>query len=229
MTRLPALCAKVLPFLLLALMLPFAARGQAVSEPQRIVDRARIIVEDFKADPNFSGIRPFIQNAYGVIIIPQLLRGGFIVGGQYGNGVLLVRDVQSGAWSDPVFVVMVGASIGLQIGGEASDLLLTIMHEDAVAKLLAHQFKLGVDASAAIGPLGAGAGAATTTRFGEDVYIFSRNIGLFAGMTFDGTVITPRHEWNEIYYGRKVSPREIVAGRVRNSGAEALKRALAGF
>ncbi len=218
--------ARVLVVVIALLASSAVARA---NEQQQIVDRARITVEAL-ADPRaFPDLPLYIKNAYGLVIVPQLVRGGFILGAQFGVGVLLVRDVQSGAWSDPVFVTLAGGSIGLQIGGETSELLLTLMNEGAVQKILDNNFKLGATVSGALGPVGARMGAGTTLRFGEDVYIFARNMGLFAGVTFEGTVIAPRHDWNERYYGRKVTPKEIIAGKVANRGARALKQALARF
>ncbi len=224
--KLPPFLAGTL--LVLGLLMPLALHAQP-SEQQRLVDRARVVVDDFRGDPNFRHVAVYVQNAYGVVVVPNLVEGGFIIGGKYGVGVLLARDAQTGEWSDPVFVTLAGATVGLQIGGKASDMLITIMNEAAVNKLLAQGLKLGADASAAVGPVGGSIGAGTTVNFGEDVYVFSRNVGLFAGLTLDGTAIVPKNDWNTAYYGRKVSPKEIIAGKVANPAADPLREALAAF
>lgn len=224
--KLPAFLARTL--LVLGLLTPLALHAQP-SEQQRLVDRARVVVDDFRGDPNFGTVAVYVQNAYGVVVAPNLVEGGFIIGGKYGVGVLLARDVQTGEWSDPVFVTLAGATIGLQIGGKASDMLITVMNEAAVTKLLDQGLKLGADASAAIGPVGGSLGTGTTTNFGEDVYVFARNVGLFAGLTVEGMAIVPKHDWNEAYYGRAVTPKEIIAGEVANPAAAPLREALAAF
>ncbi len=218
--------AGLLCLLLLALVRPAAAE---LSAQQRLVERARVVVDDFRSDPQYGLARVYVQNAYGVIIVPNLIEGGFIIGGKYGVGILLVRDVQSGAWSDPIFLTVGGASLGLQIGGQASDVLVTLMNRAAVDKLLDHGLKLGADASAALGPIGAGVGTGTTLHFGEDAYVFMRNLGLYAGIKLEGTLFLPRNDWNEAYYGRKVTPREIANGAVHNPQAQPLKESLSKF
>ncbi len=221
----PFLAGFVLAVLL---TMPPALRAQP-SEQQRLVERAKVVVDDFRGDPNFGDVAVYVQNAYGVVVAPNLVEGGFIIGGKYGVGVLLARDVQTGEWSDPVFVTLAGATVGLQIGGKASDMLITIMNEAAVTKLLDQGIKLGADASAAIGPVGGSIGTGTTTNFGEDVYVFARNVGLFAGLTVEGMGIIPKHDWNEAYYGRRVTPKEIIAGEISNPAAAPLREALAAF
>jgi lipid-binding SYLF domain-containing protein len=132
------------------------------------------------------------------------------LGAEYGVGVLLVRDAQSGQWGQPGFYSMYGGSLGVQFGGSMSDMVFTIMNESAVDKLISDKVKFGGDMEIAVGRIGAGVGAGITTQFGEDVYAFSKSMGLFGGVALDGTVIAPKHDWNEAYYGRPVDPRQIV-------------------
>lgn len=205
-----------------------AALAQS-SEQQILVDRARIAVDEFQADGNFRQLPVYVQNAYAVMIIPNMLKAGFLIGAEYGKGVLLARDLRSGAWSDPAFFDVYGGSLGLQIGGKSSDLVLTIMNQGAVDKLLSSQFKLGTDASVAAGPAGVGVGAGTTVQFGEDVYVFERGQGLYGGLTVEGNVFRPQHAWNQAYYGQPVQPRQILGGNVSNAGSAPLREALARF
>ena len=155
-------------------------------------------------------MRVYVQNAYAVLVVPELLKGGFVFGAEYGIGVLLVRDAQSGSWGQPAFYALYGGSFGLQFGGQSSDVVFTIMNERAVDQLIAHGIKLGADAGVAAGRLGGGVGAATTTNFGEDIYAFAKSKGLFGGFWLDGAYVAAKHDWNEAYYGRPVDPREIV-------------------
>jgi len=177
---------------------------------QRVVERARLALDSFLDDPNFEYMRVYVQNAYGVLVVPEAIKGGFIFGAEYGVGVLLVRDAQSGQWGQPAFYSVYGGSVGFQIGGSMSDMVFTIMNEGAVDKLISDKVKFGGDMELAVGRIGAGVGAGTTTQFGEDVYVFSKSKGLYAGAALDGTVVAPKHDWNESYYGRPVDPMKIV-------------------
>ena len=201
------------------------------SEQQNLVDEARITAERFLGDADYKPMRVYVENAYGVLIVPDMLKGGFFVGGQYGNGVFLGRDAQSGLWSEPAFFTVAGGSLGLQIGGEKVAAIYTFMNPRAVDRLLSAQFKIGANAGGALGPVGAGIGAGTTLNFGEDVYVFSRNEGLFGGLAVDGTVIRPKPEWNAAYYGQRLTASQIVKQKAVASppGAAELKNTLSRF
>ena len=132
---------------------------------------------------------------------------------------------------EPAFFDVYGGSLGLQIGGQTMDAVFTLMNQGAIDRLLSARFKIGADASGALGPIGSSVGAATTVNFGEDVYVFSRNKGLFGGLSLDGTVIVPKPEWNAAYYGQAVTPGQIVKDRsVPNQpGSAELRNVLARF
>lgn len=200
------------------------------SQQQRLVDRARLVVEEFQADAGFTQLPLYVQNAFALLIFPETLKAGFFVGAEYGRGVMLARDLNSGAWSDPAFYELYAGSLGLQFGGKASDLIFTLMNQGAVSKLLDTKFTLGTDASVAAGPLAAGVGAGTTTQFGEDVYIFARGKGLYGGLGVDGTYFQPKSDWNSAAYGGSPTPRAIVNGEVSGGiDAQELKNALNRF
>ena len=207
------------------------AAALAAEAQQILVDKARIVAEQFLNDAEYARMRVFVQNAYGVLVVPQLLRGGFIVGGQYGQGVLLARDPQSGLWSEPAFFTIYGGSFGLQLGGQTMDIIFTIMNQSAIQKLLLARFQLGADASGALGPVGAGVGAGTTVRFGEDVYVFSRNKGLYGGLAIDGTVVVPDQAATAGYYGRPFTAEQIVEKRAapQQPGTQQLRDVLSRF
>lgn len=194
-----------------------------LSDQQQLVERSRLVLDAFLSDSQFQDVRVYVQNAYAVLIMPQVLKAGFLVGVNYGTGVLMVRDPQSGEWGQPAFYGMGGGSIGLQIGVQASDMIFTIMNEGAVDKLLAHGVKLGADAGVAAGPLGAEVGTATTTYLGEDIYAWGMSQGLFGGFWLDGTLILPKNDWNQAYYGRPIQPEEIVRQRQVVASAEVSK------
>jgi len=187
-----------------------AAAEAKTDGQQRVVERARLALDSFLDDPQFQYMRVYVQNAYAVLIVPEMLKAGFFFGAEYGVGVLLVRDPQSGNWGQPAFYSLYGGSFGVQVGGTMSDMVFTIMNEGAVDKLIAHKVQFGGDMGMAFGRMGLGVGAGITTQFGEDVYAFSKSKGLYGGMTLDGTVVAPKHDWNEAYYGRPVDPKQIV-------------------
>ena len=199
------------------------ATGPAQAETdgqQRVVERARLALDSFLDDPNFHQMGVYVQNAYAVLIVPELIKGGFFVGAQYGIGVLMVRDPQTGAWGKPAFYDLYGGSFGLQIGGASTDVVFTIMNEGAVDRLLAHGVKLGADLGVAAGRMGAGVGAATTTHLGEDIYVFSKGKGLFGGFWLDGSWLRAKDDWNAAYYGRQVDAEQILRDRQVVASAE---------
>jgi SH3 domain-containing YSC84-like protein 1 len=203
------------------LMMGLAGQAQAQqTEQQQLVERSRLVLDSFLSDPQFESMRVYVQNAYAVLIMPQVLKAGFLFGVNYGTGVLLVRDPQSGQWGDPAFYGLGGGSLGLQIGMQSSDMIFTIMNEAAVKRLLDHGLKFGADAGVAAGPLGASVGTGTTTNLGEDVYAWGRSSGLFGGFWLDSTLLLPKNEWNQAYYGRPIQPEEIVRQRQLVASAE---------
>lgn len=227
MCRVNALMGQIRFLGLLVLLATTVISPAEANDQQRAVDRARLVVQDFLDDPNFKGMRVYVQNAYAVLVVPDMLQAGFIIGAEHGLGVLLVRDRDSGVWSDPAFYDVYGGSLGLQIGGQSSDVIFTIMNPEAIDKLLSSRFKLGADASMSVGRIGAGVGAGTTIQFGEDVYVFSRNQGLYGGLALDGSVVIPREDWNSAYYGRPLTPIDIIsADTPRNNGSRELRDAL---
>jgi SH3 domain-containing YSC84-like protein 1 len=194
-----------------ALFAMTAVPAEAKTDGQeRVVERARLALDSFLDDPNFEYMRVYVQNAYAVLVVPEMLKAGFFFGAEYGVGVLLVRDPQSGNWGQPAFYSLYGGSFGVQFGGSMADMVFTLMNERAVDKLISDKVKFGGDVEMALGRVGRGVGAGTTTHFGEDVYAFSKSKGLFGGMSLEGTVVAPKHDWNEAYYGRPVDPMEIV-------------------
>ncbi len=204
--------------------IPRAALADDAADAQALVDKARITVDAFLGDPEMAPMRDLMRRAKGVLVVPQLLKAGFIIGGEGGSGVLLTRGQD---WSAPAFYTMGAGSIGLQIGAQTSEVVLIFMTERAVDAVLHNKIKLGADASVAAGPVGAGVEAATTTNLRNDVYSYSRNKGLFAGASFEGAVIQARDALNRAYYGQTVTPTQILIDRaVTNRGADPLRAAL---
>lgn len=211
-------------------LLGTAAQASAADDMQQarqLVERAALTFESFMTDPNMTVVHDQIKNARGVFIAPQVLKGAFIVGASGGSGVFLVREAGTSKWSEPAFYTLGGVSFGLQAGGEASEVILLVMSERGVSALLGNNIKLGADASIAIGPVGAGASAATAA-LSADIIAFSRAKGLYGGLSLDGSVIAVREDWNHAYYGKSVTPTDILIRRtVSNPGAANLVTAVA--
>ncbi|PIE57000.1 MAG: hypothetical protein CSA34_01480 [Desulfobulbus propionicus] len=194
---------------LLALVFSLVSSMQLVAAPfgktQELVAKATTIYQSFMADPSMGWFRANVPYAKGILIVPQMLRGGFIVGGSGGSGVLLAQDFTTGRWSYPAFYSMGSVSLGFQIGAEASEIILMIMTEKGLDALLETEFTLGGDVTVAAGPMGGTAKAQTA-----DILAFGRSKGAFGGISIEGALIKPRHDWNYRYYGRSVLPRQIL-------------------
>lgn len=199
-------------------VVPTDGRADEAAEAQVVVDNANRTFSDFISDPGMVWFRDHLDKARGLLIVPKLGRGGFIIGGSGGRGLLLGRDSQTGRWSEPAFYTMGSASIGLQIGGEQSQVILVIMSDKGLNAMLSTKAQLGADMSVAAGPVGTGTRAATA-----DVLSFSRSKGAFAGLTVEGSIIDPDDARNTAYYGKAVSPVDIlVRHSVKNPKAAEL-------
>ena len=212
------------------LLLMFAghsvAQAQGYSDEQELVDRAAITFNKLVNNSQFSAIPAYLRQAQGVLIIPDLIKGGFILGAEGGDGVLVLRR-PDGTWSYPAFYTLGAGSIGFQIGIESKEVLFLIMNDGAVESVLNDQAKVGVDLSGAFGPIGAGFEASTTTNLDRDIIAFSQGSGLFAGGAFEGSVIARRGDMNEAYYGPGAGSRAITQqGYYINVGAEPLRNLL---
>ncbi len=195
-------------------------------DAQQLVEKARLTFENFTGDSNMSAFRDLVKTAKGVYIAPQVLRGAFIVGASGGSGVLLARDEKAGAWNGPAFYTIGEASFGLQIGGDASEVVLLAMTERGVSKLLSTQVKLGGDVSIAAGPVGAGV-RGETAGLSVDIVSFARSKGLYAGISLEGAVVATRDGLNKAYYGKAVTPTDILVRReVSNQQAAKLIQAV---
>ncbi len=212
--------------------LPGTAVAQSnanTAEQRALLAEAEVALAALRKEPNIGdNFKSALARARAIYIVPELIKGGFIFGGEGGTGVLLARRPEGG-WSAPAFIVMGGATIGLQIGGQVSQVAFTIMTDDGLAAILNNKVKIGADLSVAVGIRGAGTEAATTTAVGADMYQFALSKGLFGGGTVDGAVLEPRDSWNAaIYGGQYKTARDIVTDRSLNPPeADNLRAALA--
>ena len=202
----------VAAFLAVAVLPAFAETD--FSKPEELVTRAKGTFEDFVADPDMAWFRDNLKYAKALMIVPRILKGGFVIGGSGGSGVLTALDLKTGDWSNPAFYTMGSVSFGLQIGGAADQVLLLIMTEKALDSYLSGSFKLGVDVSVAAGPVGAGVGASGVPA---DIYAYHRSKGVFGGMKIDGAIIKVRSDWNESYYGKFMRPTDILIRRTADN------------
>jgi lipid-binding SYLF domain-containing protein len=211
----------------LVLALP-AVSARAADSPQNIVDAALVTFNNMTQDPNFSNINSLLDRAKAIIIVPDMFKAGFIIGGTFGNAVMLANN--AGNWSPVAFLKMGSGSVGLQIGASVSKVVLVVMTDGGLNAILSNKVTLGGEASVAAGPVGAGIAAQTTTDIGADVYSYTKGQGLFVGASLEGAVVEPDSERNKLYYGRTVDLRDILIDRiVDNAGGNALRAALAGY
>jgi lipid-binding SYLF domain-containing protein len=186
----------------------YPARADEKKEAVQLLEKTRIMFDSIMADNNFKAFNDLLKKAEGILLLPQFLKGAFVVGVSGGSGVLLVRDKETGKWTGPGFYTMGEASFGLQIGGQASEVVMLAMTQRGVTALLSTSLKLGGDVGVAAGPVGAGA-EASTANLSVDVLSFSRSKGLYGGISFEGAVVAVRDGLNEAFYGQKVSPTDI--------------------
>ncbi len=218
--------AAIVAVLATIMLVPGLARpALAASAAEELVEESRFSVERMLVDPNLPELKGYVTRARGLLIIPELVKGGFIVGAEAGSGVFMVRG-SDGTWSAPAFYTLAAGSIGLQIGGQVSEVVFTVMSEGAVEALLRSEIKLGGDLSIAVGPFGKGLEASTTTNLSADVFAFSKAVGAFGGGALEGAKLFARKKLNEAYYGPGATPRAIVIDRnFFNQQSEKLRKA----
>jgi len=198
------------------------AMADDATDASQLVQKAAMTFQNFENAKEMSAFRDLMKKARGVFIAPQVLKGAFIIGASGGSGVLLARDNKSNKWYGPAFYTIGEASFGLQAGGSASEVVLLAMTDRGVTAFLGNSLKLGADVGLAVGPVGAGASAATA-NLSADIISFSRSKGLFGGVSVDGAVVATRDGLNEAYYGKKVNATDIlVRHNVRNRQAAGL-------
>jgi SH3 domain-containing YSC84-like protein 1 len=222
--RVGAACA-VASMLVVGLSLSGAAPVRAADDIQdatQLVEKAKLTAEEFQRDPNMDTFRELAKKAHGMLILPQMIRGAFIFGASGGSGVLLAREAPGKEWRGPAFYTLGGASFGFQAGADVAEVIILAMTERGVTKLLSPQVKLGADISVAAGPVGAGT-AAGTAGLSADLISYSMAKGLYGGFSVDGSVAGARTSLNHAYYGKEVTPTDIlIKDEVKNPQAAPL-------
>jgi lipid-binding SYLF domain-containing protein len=186
--------------------LPLAARQES-DESRRLRDAATVFGEIMAAEDNAIP-DSILGKAEGIAIFPSTIKAGFVFGGMRGRGVLSARGADG--WSAPAFLTLTGGSFGLQIGGQAADIILVIRDRRGLENLVRNQFKLGADVAVAAGPIGREAQAATDLQLRAQILSYSRTRGLFAGVTINGSTIRQDRDANRRFYGSPLEMRQIV-------------------
>ncbi len=205
--------------LLLSLLFALASASTDESRETERIHKASNVLKDF-GKMKESIPHELMENCQGIVIVPDLLNAGFVVGGKRGRGIAMVK-LDDGTWSDPVFVTLTGGSFGLQIGVQSVDLVLVFRHKGVLAKVKNGDFTIGGDASAAAGPVGRNTSASTDYKMEAEVYSYSRSRGLFAGISINGSDLAIDKSANAAYYGKSMSSRDIF--ETAKSNTEAVK------
>lgn len=202
-----------------------ASQSSDQTPQERLVSQSETAVRGMLESPDFSVLSLYLQRAQAVVIFPNLVRGGFFIAGEGGEGVLVARR-EDGSWGYPAFYNMISGSLGLQIGGQLSSMIIAVMTQDGLNAIMDSQFTFGADANVAIITVGAGIDARTGLNQNADMYAFSRNRGLFVGGALEGSVLAPVESANRAYYGPTASTFQIVQGNFANPQANGLRAVL---
>jgi len=192
------------------------------NEPAQRLDAAAVVFSEVMGAPDKGIPQEMLEHAHCIVIVPDLKTAAFIVGGKYGKGILSCRNKVGPGWSAPGTVRIEGGSVGFQIGGSSTDLIMLVMNERGADKLLASKFTLGAEGSVAAGPVGRTATAQTDAQMHADILSWSRSQGLFAGLALEGATLRQDLDDNTTIYGKRLENREIVMQR-RRIPAEASK------
>lgn len=202
-------------FLALLCMMGIALPVLAASDKAALNDRleaARTVINEIMQTPDKGIPDSIVKKATCIAVVPSLKKAAFIVGGQYGQGVVTCRTGRG--WSGPVFIRMAGGSFGFQIGGQGTDLVLVAVNEKGLQDLLKSKFKIGGDAAASAGPVGRNAQAETDISMRSELLTYSRSKGLFAGIDLDGTTVSQNSEDTTTLYGAPHTFEEVLKGNV---------------
>jgi len=171
-------------------------------------ERAAVVLSEIMEAPDHGIPEALLKRAYGIAVIPHVVKGAFGFGGRYGKGLVAQRNADGG-WGTPLFIQIGGGSFGLQLGVEATDVVMVFTNRDGILPLLKGKLKIGADASATAGPVGRKAEAGTDILLNSAIYSYSRSKGLFAGIALDGAIVQLDNEANRNVYGKKSVPVDV--------------------
>jgi lipid-binding SYLF domain-containing protein len=207
--------------LVLPLMLSLAGVASAGSAEDARAQNATRVLTDIQAIPESAIPDKLFDEARAVVVVPDTLKAGFVIGGRRGHGLLSVKNAD-GTWSNPAFVSLTGGSIGFQAGVQSSDIVLVFRSDRGLESIVNGKFTLGADAGVAAGPVGRSAAAATDGEMKAEIWSWSRARGLFAGVALDGAVLAIDDAADEAVYGRDTTPRMIFEGRAPQRPSDAV-------
>jgi lipid-binding SYLF domain-containing protein len=201
--------------LILGVCIMFVASAlHAANKEQRRLENSGTVMQEVMGIPD-NIPQELLEKAECVIVFPSVLKAAFVVGGDYGRGAMVCRTGEhfNGPWGSPAMYALEGGSVGFQLGGQATDLVLLVMNKRGASAILNSKVKLGADASAAAGPKGRQASADTDVTLRAEILSYSRSRGLFAGVSLEGSTLRPDNDASADVYGHKITAREIVMGR----------------
>ena len=207
---------RVMSLIMVGALALTAANLSAESGRQESTERLQLASDTLKAmiDTPDKGIpEEVLSNAKCIVVVPHLVKGGFVVGAEHGRGVATCRTPEG--WSAPAFVSIGGGSWGLQIGVEGVDLVMLVMNDHGLQRLLSSKFQIGADASASAGPVGRHASAGTDWTMKTEILTYSRSNGVFAGISLDGAVVEQDEDSTRAIYGSDPSFHGVLSGKVR--------------
>lgn len=205
----------VLSFLAMAAISPLAMQAEKESTVVDRLDASADVLTDMMKASDKGIPQDLIDKSHCVVVVPNLKKAGFIVGGKYGRGFAMCRRASRAGWTAPAPVRIEGGSFGLQIGGTEQDIVLLVMNDEGMKHLLSDKFTLGADASAAAGPVGRAASAETDAALRAEMLSYSRSRGLFGGLTLEGATLRPDADTKKELYGRDITNKEILTGGVK--------------
>lgn len=213
---------KLMLVAVLALLMSFAswvstspAHAKGDDDTAKRLNAAADVLREVMATPDKGIPKDLLDKAACAVIVPNVKKGAFIIGAKYGRGFILCRNKNGRGWSAPGGVKVEGGSVGFQIGGSETDVVMLLMNQGAINKLLSSKFTIGGDASVAAGPVGRTSSAKTDAQLRAELLSYSRARGLFAGVSLDGATLRPDDDANKDMYGRKMSNQEVVLGNVK--------------
>jgi len=186
----------------------------AQSEEAARIKAATTVLQEIKDAPDGGVPKWVVEKAQGVAVFPGVKKGGLLIGGEWGRGIISAKSEKSGTWSAPAFLTLTGGSIGAQIGGQEVDLVLVVIDERGLEQLAKNQFKLGADAGVSAGPVGRNSEASTDVQMRAKILSYSRSRGLFAGITLNGASVKQDRDANERFYGQAYRTSQIIIERL---------------
>ena len=198
-------------FSLCFMLAPTVFAASSRQDLQDRIDSAKVVLDQIMGAQDRTIPMNILKSATCVAVVPGMVKGAFVFGAQYGQGVVTCRTGHG--WSAPVFIRMAGGSFGFQIGGQSTDLILVAVNDRGFQDLLKNKFKIGGDASAAAGPVGRAGQASTDWKMNAELLSYSRNKGLFAGIDLDGTVLSQNQSDTQTLYGAAIPFDTILSGK----------------